>query len=78
MKKYLNTIIYKYIMLFRNKEGELIEIRKSDYKNDLLYYQAIMNTIKYNNNSLSQSENKKEISQMDDIISKITKIYNKK
>ena len=67
-------------MLFRNKEGELIEIRKSDYKNDLLYYQAIMNTIKYNNNSLSQSENnnKKEISQMDDIISKITKIYNKK
>ena len=64
-------------MLFRNKEGELIEIRKSDYKNDLLYYQAIMNTIKYNN-SLSQSENKKEISQMDDIISKITKIYNKK
>ena len=67
-------------MLFRNKEAELIEIRKSDYKNDLLYYQAIMNTIKYNNNSLSQSENnnKKEISQMDDIISKITKIYNKK
>ncbi len=67
-------------MLFRNKEGELIEIRKSDYKNDLLYYQAIMNTIKYNNNSLTQSENKnkKEISQMDDIISKITKIYNKK
>lgn len=55
-------------MLFRNIEGELIEIRKSDYKNDLLYYHAIMNTIKH---SLIQ---KKEVSQMDDIISKIKNI----
>lgn len=56
-------------MLFRNIEGELIEIRKSDYKNDLLYYRAIMNTIK------SSTQDKKEIiSQMDDIISKIKNI----
>ena len=55
-------------MLFRNIEGELIEIRKSDYKNDLLYYHAIMNTIK------SSTQDKKEISQMDDIISKIKNI----
>ena len=55
-------------MLFRNIEGDLIEIRKSDYKNDLLYYHAIMNTIK------SSTQDKKEISQMDDIISKIKNI----
>ncbi len=57
-------------MLFRNTEGELIEIRKSDYKNDLLYYRAIMNTIK------SSTQDKKEISQsqMEDIISKIKNI----
>jgi hypothetical protein len=58
-------------MLFRNTEGELIEIRKSDYKNDLLYYRVIMNTIK------SSTQDKKEISQMEYIISKIKNISNK-
>jgi hypothetical protein len=70
-KKYLNTNLYIIVMLFRNTEGELIEIRKSDYKNDLLYYRVIMNTIK------SSTQDKKEISQMEYIISKIKNISNK-
>ncbi len=62
-------------MLFRNIEGEIIEIRKSDYINDLLYYRAIMNTVKH-----SQYKNEvsnKEVTQMEDIISKIKNISNK-
>jgi hypothetical protein len=31
-------------MLFRNKDGSLINICKSEYKNDILYYKKIMNT----------------------------------
>ena len=57
-------------MLFRNIEGELVEIRKSDYKNDLLYYRAIMNTIKHS------SIQKKEVSQMEELISKLS-VYKK-
>lgn len=31
-------------MLFRNKDSSLINICKSEYKNDILYYKKIMNT----------------------------------
>jgi hypothetical protein len=67
-------------MLFRNTEGELIEIRKSSYKNDLLYYRAIMNTITptqtQTQTTSSSVSNKKDVCnfQMDEIISKIKNI----
>lgn len=65
-------------MLFRNTEGELIEIRKSSYKNDLLYYRAIMNTITPTQTQTTSSSvsNKKDVCnfQMDEIISKIKNI----
>lgn len=31
-----------HIMLFRTKNGELIEINRHDYKTDTLYFQKIM------------------------------------
>jgi hypothetical protein len=43
-------------MLFRNKEGNLIEINKYDYKNDIIYYNKIMN----NNNQIKTKEEIKE------------------
>jgi len=43
-------------MLFRNKEGNLIEINKYDYKNDIIYYNKIMN----NNNQIKTTEETKE------------------
>jgi len=32
-------------MLFRNKDGMIVRISKNDYKNDILYYKKIMNTV---------------------------------
>lgn len=30
-------------MIFRNSKGELIEINKYEYSNDMIYYEKIMN-----------------------------------
>ena len=42
-------------MLFRNTEGLLIEINKSSYKNDHLYYKKISEIKELNSNSNSNS-----------------------
>ena len=48
-------------MLFRNKEGILIEICKKDYIDDVEYYKAIMNTknVKQNNKVKQEDEFKR-------------------
>jgi len=50
-------------MIFRNSNGELVEINKYDYSNDKIYYEKIMNLqkefTKYNKNS--KKDDKKEI-----------------
>ena len=35
-------------MLFRNKEGELVIVCKSAYKNDILYYKTIIKMLHIN------------------------------
>jgi hypothetical protein len=30
-------------MIFRNSKGQLVEINKYDYSNDMIYYEKIMN-----------------------------------
>jgi len=66
-------------MLFRKKDGTIIEIKRYDYKNDIIYYQKIMEL--YNENSLNlnnsswmndekEFENKKR-SSIDKILNKI-------
>ena len=42
-------------MLFRNTEGLLIEINKSSYKNDHLYYKKISEIKELNSNSNSNT-----------------------
>ena len=50
-------------MIFRNSNGQLVEINKYDYSNDMIYYEKIMNLqkefTKYNKNS--KKDDKKEI-----------------
>ena len=45
-------------MIFRNINGELVEINKYDYSNDMIYYGKIMNLqkefTKYKNNTTIQ------------------------
>jgi hypothetical protein len=42
-------------MLFRDKVGNLIEINKKDYKNDILYYRKIIEIYKLNMNKNENS-----------------------
>jgi hypothetical protein len=42
-------------MLFRKEDGTLIEINKNECKNDVIYYQKIMNAKCSNNNLLKES-----------------------
>jgi hypothetical protein len=48
-------------MIFRNSKGELIEINKYDYSNDMIYYEKIMNIqkeiAKCNNEIKNNSKN---------------------
>ena len=45
---YTIIFIYRYliIMLFRNKQGELVEILRKNYNNDKSYYNSII-ALKY-------------------------------
>jgi hypothetical protein len=64
-------------MIFRNKDGDLVIICKNQYKNDVLYYKTIMNTIpkKVNNENTNTNKN----NQMDYMINTISHIlYNNK
>jgi hypothetical protein len=48
-------------MIFRNSKGELIEINKYEYSNDMIYYEKIMNIqkeiAKYNSEIKNNSKN---------------------
>jgi hypothetical protein len=48
-------------MIFRNSKGELIEINKYEYSNDMIYYEKIMNIqkeiAKCNNEIKNNSKN---------------------
>jgi len=54
-------------MLFRTKDGKLIEINKKDFKNDKLYYQKIMSL--FYNNENTNTNNSEQL--MQNILSKI-------
>ena len=51
-------------MLFRTKDGKLIEINKKDFKNDKLYYQKIMSLFS-NNEKLEMIYREMKPSSMD-------------
>ena len=73
-------------MLFRNKDGKLVLICKSEYKNDILYYKSIMNTINYMENNPSVCANASENAsanasfdkQMDNMVNTISNLLYKK
>ena len=69
-------------MLFRNKDGKLVLICKSEYKNDILYYKSIMNTINYMENNPSvganANANKSVDKQMDNMVNTISNLLYKK
>ena len=66
-------------MLFRKKDGTIIEIKRYDYKNDIIYYQKIMdlyneNSLNLNNSSLINDEQNfenKKCTSIDKILKKI-------
>ena len=45
-------------MLFRNKDGILVEINRYDFKNDEIYYQKIMDLYRLNVNDNIENKNK--------------------
>ena len=60
-------------MLFRNKDSSLINICKSEYKNDILYYKKIMNTF-----SQTIQMTKTTTTQMSQMVNTISQfLYNK-
>jgi hypothetical protein len=50
-KDYFINIIILFKMIFRKKDGTLVEIKRYDYKNDIIYYQKIMELYKLNLNN---------------------------
>jgi hypothetical protein len=55
-------------MLFRNKDGMIVRISKNDYKNDILYYKKIMNTVTTVTNTNTPS------TQMNNMVTTISKL----
>ena len=53
-------------MLFRDKQGKIVEICKKDYINDTDYYKAIMNT--KNTSNTSQYNNGDEFERITNLI----------
>jgi hypothetical protein len=62
-------------MLFRNKDSSLINICKSEYKNDILYYKKIMNTFSQTIQMTTTTTTTTQMSQMVNTISQF--LYNK-
>lgn len=62
-------------MLFRNREGNLVEIKKNDYQNDKDYYRAII-AVKYHINNVKQNDKLNDISEAEHIANMIkTQLY---
>ena len=62
-------------MLFRNKDGELVIICKSAYKNDILYYKTIIKMLPTNANVVASSSS----TQMDNMVNTISQLlYHKR
>jgi hypothetical protein len=55
-------------MLFRNKEGLLVEINRYNYKNDSIYYNKVFQTLKATNclNTISQEEKNEKKNDMEE------------
>jgi len=62
-------------MLYRNTNGVLIEINKYDYKNDIIYYNEIINKV-YNKNNNNNNKNNKFYT--NEIINQLTPKYGSK
>lgn len=57
-------------MLFRNKDGMIVRISKNDYKNDILYYKKIMNTV----TTVTNTNKNIPSTQMNNMVSTISKL----
>lgn len=67
-------------MIFRNINGDLVDIRKNAFKNDKMYYHHIMKTQfgLYNNNDYKEKRNQNTVSQMDSIVKSISHLLQNK
>lgn len=57
-------------MLFRNKDGMIVRISKNDYKNDILYYKKIMNTV----TTVTNTNKNTPSTQMNNMVTTISKL----
>ena len=65
-------------MLFRNKDGELVIICKSAYKNDILYYKTIIKMLATNAN-VNVVASSSSSTQMDNMVNTISQLlYHKR
>ena len=65
-------------MLFRNKDGELVIICKSAYKNDILYYKTIIKMLPINAN-VNVVASSSSSTQMDNMVNTISQLlYHKR
>lgn len=44
-------------MLYRNKNNELVEINRYNYKNDKLFYEDLLKCLGNNNNNINKDNN---------------------
>ena len=66
-------------MLFRNKEGELVLICKSAYKNDILYYKTIIKMLPTNAPINANVVASSSSTQMDNMVNTISQLlYHKR
>lgn len=66
-------------MLFRNKDGELVIICKSAYKNDILYYKTIIKMLPTNANVNVNVVASSSSTQMDNMVNTISQLlYHKR
>lgn len=67
-------------MIFRNINGDLVDIRKNAFKNDKTYYHHIMKTQfgLNNHNDDKEKTNGNAVSQMDSIVKSISQLLQNK
>ena len=66
-------------MLFRNKDGELVIICKSAYKNDILYYKTIIKMLPTNAPINANVASSSSSTQMDNMVNTISQLlYHKR
>jgi len=60
-------------MLFRKTDGTIVELKKTDYKNDKMYYIALSNLKQHNSNETTVIESSKDNSYSKQAITNLLK-----